>query len=108
MAEHQKITPVSGVEAEVFTVGFDHQDHPISKPVAAMTREEKLQAMAIMVGEFEAAFAEVEPIQPLVEANFMPDTLEAGLLLVAKCFAFEELRARMERLAQAVAAMEVH
>jgi hypothetical protein len=106
MAVSQQITSES--RAEAFVVGFTIDDTPISKPVCDMSREEMLAAMAYAVEEFTAALAEVEPIKPLAEANYLPETPEASLLLIEKCFAFEQVRQRMERLAQAVAATGVH
>ena len=87
---------------EAFTIAHDCNDKPIRKPVAAMTREEQLAALAYAAEDFDAALAEVEPIRPLVEASYMPESLEVSLQLIERCFAFEEVRQRALRLADAV------
>jgi hypothetical protein len=93
------------MSAELFVIGFDLDDAPIRKCVADMTEAEQTAALLVMLEEFQAAEAELEPLMPLVQVEYRPTTLAAGKAILKRLQAFEEVRARMERLAEAVIAL---
>ena len=64
--------------------------------------------MAHSKAEFEEALEAVEPLRPMVEASYMPERLDVSLMIIERCFVFEETRARMERLVDAVLAAGKH
>jgi len=89
---------------EAFIIGFDRSYAPIKKPVCEMADQEQLAAMALVVEEFEEAQETIEIIDPMVQIEYLPQRLDVSLMLIERCFTFEEVRTRMERLAVAVQA----
>jgi hypothetical protein len=93
---------------ELFVIGYDADDHPILKPVAAMTDDEQVAALNLALEEFQAAEAELEPIMPLVQVEYLPKTLTAAKAILRRLRACETAYERMMRLADAVQAHSVH
>lgn len=106
MATRQKTTPLPGVVA--FLIGRDADGSPIHKPVADMTGVEQLRAMQIALDAFEAAKDELAPFEPLIAAEYMPDTPEMAITILGAIGAFEETHGRLTRVADAITAKGAH
>jgi hypothetical protein len=108
MAIAEQITPEVGVEAELFTVGFDPNNQPIQKPVADMTVAEQCSALAIAKQEMERAHEAAAHLMPLAEINYIPESVEMIYQLLDKLLPAMEADDRAVRLANAVQAMGVN
>jgi hypothetical protein len=106
MATHEKTTPLPGAEA--FLIGRDADGSPIHKPVAAMTGVEQLRAMQLALDAFDAAKDELAPFEPLIQAEYLPESVDMGISILAAIFALEEAHDRLTRLADAVTAKGAH
>jgi hypothetical protein len=69
------------------------------KPVAMMTDEERMQALLIAARAVD---------EPLIEADYMPETLEMAETILAAIFRFEEAHERLMRLCDAITAKDAH
>jgi hypothetical protein len=93
---------------ELFVIGFDAGDRPIRKAVTAMTDAEQTAALDIALEAFKDAEAELEPLMPLVQVEYLPATLVAAKAILKRLQAYDEVYTRMQRLADAVIALGAH
>jgi hypothetical protein len=93
---------------ELFVIGLDADNLPVRKTVAAMTEPEQLAALDLALEAFQEAEAELEPLMPLVQVEYLPATLAAGKAILKRLQAYEEVYERMQRLAEAVIALGAH
>jgi hypothetical protein len=108
MAAIENTTPEVRAEAELFTVGFDTNDHPILKAADDMTAAEQCAALAIAKEEMERTAAACEHLLPLAEANYLPESLEMSLQLLDKLLPAVEAKEKAVRLADLVLATGAH
>jgi hypothetical protein len=78
------------------------------KAVADMTKDEQLVAMRIAADNFAEAERELEPYQPWIEANYLPDTMGMCIDILARLIAVQEAHERLLRLCAAVTATGAH
>jgi hypothetical protein len=88
---------------EAFSISRDQR-----KPVAMMTDEEQMQALLIAARAVDDAKEELAPFEPLIEADYMPETLEMAETILAAIFRFEEAHERLMRLCGAITAKDAH
>jgi hypothetical protein len=78
------------------------------KPVATMSDDEQMQALLIAARAVDDAKEELAPFEPLIEADYMPETLEMAETILAAIFRFEEANDRLLRLCDAITAKDAH
>jgi hypothetical protein len=78
------------------------------KPVAAMSDDEQMAALLIAARAWDDAKEGLAPFEPLIEADYMPETLEMGLTIVDAIFRFEDAHERLMRLCDAIKAKDAH
>jgi hypothetical protein len=78
------------------------------KPVAMMSDDEQMQALLIAARAVDDAKEALEPFEPLIEADYMPETLEMAETILAAIWRFEEAHERLMRLCAAITVKDAH
>jgi hypothetical protein len=73
-----------------------------------MTEDEQMAALYIAAGAVDEAKEDLAPFEPMIEADYMPETLEIGLLVLDRIQAFQEAHDRLMRLCDAITAKDKH
>jgi hypothetical protein len=78
------------------------------KPVAMMSDDEQMAALLIACRAWDDAKEELAPFEPLIEADYMPETREMAETILAAIWRFQEAHERLMRLCDAITAKDAH
>jgi hypothetical protein len=73
-----------------------------------MTDDEQMAALYIAAGAVDEAKEDLAPFEPLIEADYMPETLEMGLTILDAISRFQDAHERLLRLCDAITAKGAH